>query len=529
MGNRLEDRIRDYLADHLEMLGDGLSLVEKEHVLPNPSGTGGRMDILARDKFGIFTVIEIKRSDEAARQTLNEIHKYTALLRIQQGLDETQVRVMIVSTDWNELRLPLSECAEVFPYAVEPFAIKALPDGTVTQVERVQLIPKTGIIRLSRVQGSYCFRNKNERDAALPILVDAATKAALSDFVILKLNYGGTSQAVCFPFSLYFLFTSPLLNATPAELKKIKAQVEWDDTLDQPDENFLVAVMNSFVGSSDDFEMGYPEKLTTILQDWTIAEVSRHGRLAANHSLLSDADVMSLAQALEGGSPIYICKLCSPKLSAAWAQLQSDLKSTLRGMPEWEKIVPLFLEEIQSESPMASVSAYVFNPTNLLMSLYPVAWANDFSKCPHLEVVVEDDTKKQVRLMVSLLAWNGKPVKETPDGIVNRIYGSIIKWIAAQHFHETHIKEAAMLRAHNFVAPLVEFIYREKGNQPPRRLAKSGKRLSRKPFNLDSVKDLAEFSAGNKKYLQALKSFLESHTIGLPGSDLMQGFNTANE
>jgi hypothetical protein len=460
MADRLEDRIRDYLADHLELIGDGLLLIRKEHALPNPSGSGGKIDILARDKFGVFVVVEIKRSDQAARQTLNEIHKYTGLLRTLHGLDETQVRVVIVSTEWNELRLPLSECVDIFPYSIEPIAITTTADGTVTGVERVSLVPKTGIIRLSRVQGAYCFRDAKSRDAAMAVLISAAKEAILKDFVVLKLNYTGRSQAVCFPFSLYFLFSSPLLSASIAEVKLFKAQIEWDDELDQPDENFLIAVMKSFVGNSDDFEMGYPEKLTTILLEWEIVELSRHGRLAEGHSLLLNEDIMSLAQAVEGGSPIYIHKLCSPKLSAAWKELRINIASTLSGMPDWEKIVPVFLNEIESQNRAATVSVYVFNPGNLLMSLYHAGWANDFAKCPHLEIVVDDAVHKQVRMLVSLLAWNGKPIKQTPAQIVKRIFGNIDFWMGSTHFHETYLYEAKLLTAHKLMAPVVEFTYK---------------------------------------------------------------------
>ncbi|MGP8199940.1 MAG: endonuclease NucS domain-containing protein [Limisphaerales bacterium] len=529
MPDRLENRIRDYLAEHLEILGDDLSLLHKEYQLPNPVGSAGKIDILARDKYGIFVVIEIKRSDQAARQTLNEVHKYTALLRNQHGLDETQVRVIIVSTDWNELRLPLSECVDAFPYAIEPFGITTLPDGTVNYVERIKLLPKTGIIRLSRIQWAYCYRDAKTRDTALSNLIAATASTALKDFVVLRLDYTGKSPAVCFPFTLYFLFSSPLLNATLSEAEKIKAQVEWDDSLDQPDENFFVAVMRSFVEQSDDFELGYPEKLTSILRDWKIVEFSRHGRLAPKNSLLTDADVLSLAQAVEGGSPIYIYKLCSPKLSAAWKQLQTDLVSTLRGMSEWESIVPVFLKEIESESPNASVSVYIYNPADLFMSLYPVAWTGDFSQCPRLEVVVENVTNKRVRLLASLLAWDGRPLKDTPEQIVERIYGSVIKWMSALHFHETYKRETSMMAAHCLIAPMVEFTYAENKTPSAVQLAKSGLGLSRKPFNWDGVKGLPEFSIANKNYLHELKAFVESHIFGLPGSAMMECHNSSNE
>ena len=198
-------------------------------------------------------------------------------------------------------------------------------------------------------------------------------------------------------------------------------------------------------------------------------------------------------------------------------------------MPEWEKVVPTFLEEIEAESPNASVSVSVFNPANLPMSLYPIAWAGDFSKCPNLEIVVEVDGTKGVRVLVSLLAWNGKPIERTPEEIIKHLYGKEINWMAAQHFHETHLHEAKMLEAHKLIAPLVEFTYAESKTVSANLLAKDGFGLTRKPFDVNTVNDLAEFSAANRTYLTALKIFLESKIIGLPGSDLMQSLNTPNE
>ena len=82
----LESEIRDALAGDLGDLEDGLELIEKEYKLPNPIGGKGFVDILARDRFGLLVVIEIKRSNTTARQAIHEIFKYTALLRTNHGL-----------------------------------------------------------------------------------------------------------------------------------------------------------------------------------------------------------------------------------------------------------------------------------------------------------------------------------------------------------------------------------------------------------------------------------------------------------
>ena len=165
--NRLEDLIRDYLVGQLELLETGITLVAKEYTLPNPDGAGGRIDIIAKDRFGHYVVIEIKRSNQAARQALHEIHKYTALFRQNLGLDERKIRLMVVSTEWHELLLPLAEFAKNTPYTVEGFEIEASSTGVVVAVSKVLLESvqlEAGNLKFSRSQGMYLFRDAGARD-----------------------------------------------------------------------------------------------------------------------------------------------------------------------------------------------------------------------------------------------------------------------------------------------------------------------------------------------------------------------------
>ena len=62
MRTLLEDRIRDFLAENLDLLEPHLELIGKEYQLPSRIGAGGRIDLLAKDPFGHFVLIEIKRS-----------------------------------------------------------------------------------------------------------------------------------------------------------------------------------------------------------------------------------------------------------------------------------------------------------------------------------------------------------------------------------------------------------------------------------------------------------------------------------
>ena len=243
-------------------------MVRTEYPIANALGAGGRIDIVARDKFDHVVAIEIKRSDQASREALHEICKYTGLFLQRQGLDHTQVRVMVVSTDWHELLVPFSMYAEASPYPLEGFSIQAEADGTVTKAERITVVPSSGLIRFSREQGAYLFRTEASRDAAVVPLVALAQSAQLTDFWFAKIDYRGSHPAICFPFGLYLVFASPLISLLPAEIDQLKKGGWWDDELEAPDENFLAAVNNSFVGTPDDIEIGYPETLTNLRSDW---------------------------------------------------------------------------------------------------------------------------------------------------------------------------------------------------------------------------------------------------------------------
>ena len=70
-----EADIRDFLAKNLDMIEPGLMLQKKEQYLKNDNGASGFVDIFARDQKGRIVIIEIKKSDAAARQGLQELGK----------------------------------------------------------------------------------------------------------------------------------------------------------------------------------------------------------------------------------------------------------------------------------------------------------------------------------------------------------------------------------------------------------------------------------------------------------------------
>lgn len=68
-----EAALRDFLAEHLDMVEPGLTLVKTEFHLANSNGASGFLDIFARAADGQLVIIEIKRSNSAAREAIQEL------------------------------------------------------------------------------------------------------------------------------------------------------------------------------------------------------------------------------------------------------------------------------------------------------------------------------------------------------------------------------------------------------------------------------------------------------------------------
>ncbi len=133
-----EDSIRDKLADHLTLIDNDLDLISVNYPLPNSEGTRGFIDILARDRHGVFVVIELKRSKETSREALHEVMKYTELLQRELGVDSSEIRAIIVSTHWAELRVPFSHFKRSWSSEIRGYEL-TLAEDDVTPVAALEV------------------------------------------------------------------------------------------------------------------------------------------------------------------------------------------------------------------------------------------------------------------------------------------------------------------------------------------------------------------------------------------------------
>lgn len=323
--NQFEARIRDYLAVNLKIVEPDLVLIQKEFPLPNPMGAGGSIDILARDSLGHYVVIEIKRSNQAARAALHELTKYVALLKASLGIRSEMIRALLLSTEWHELNVPFSEYQRACEVPTDGYLLFAAEDGVISEVKKYVPPVMDQPLLISRQQHVFLYKDLSRRDVLMTNIISAAESALLKDFAILSVNYQGGNRGVIYPYGSYLIFSSPIAGASVAVAEQIKSQLIWDDDLDDLDQNFLVALMDSIDYTHDDSEIGYPEKLAKMISTgWEVTGVDRRGRYADNVLLLSDDQLIAEAKKEQGGANFYIDRTASPRYLPSWNQFKED-------------------------------------------------------------------------------------------------------------------------------------------------------------------------------------------------------------
>src|SRR5437016_5205679 len=80
---------------------------------------------------GNRVIIELKRSNQAAREAVHEIFKYVTLFQQQNGLPDHKIRCLIVSTEWDELRIPFSAVAALAHFQLSGYLIETDESGQV--------------------------------------------------------------------------------------------------------------------------------------------------------------------------------------------------------------------------------------------------------------------------------------------------------------------------------------------------------------------------------------------------------------
>jgi hypothetical protein len=130
-----------------------------------------------------------------------------------------------------------------------------------------------------------------------------------------------------------------------------------------------------------------------------------------------------------------------------------------------------------------------------------------------MEIAIDEHGTQRARILVSVLAWNGKPILGSPSKMMKRIYGSFSRWQLLTHCHEEYKREDKAMELHELSTPCLELkCDRTRIGEVMEVTASDGYLVRTRAI---ATPDFSEFLRVNSRYLESLKAYLCTRTVGL--------------
>lgn len=411
-----EHDIRNDLVTKLELIEPGLTLIKAEYKLDNAHGAKGFIDILAKDRFGNRVIIELKRSNAAARQAIHEIFKYIALYKEQQRVAHSQIRCIIVSTDWHELLSPFSELHRSMHIQLEGVKIRVDDEGQVVDAEAVDPVEPSPPAKTFRSHHVFLYVDKEDRDRSIDKTINAFKESGGTAAFALAVDCDDGSDHVVYRHALYLVPVEITDDAEAAIRQKIFDEggndlSESGDLSFQVQERFgedMILDVNA-----DTYEIGYPEKFFGLFDlGWRATSARRFGNVP-DEIAADDDEVLRWIAGVEGANSQQFEKVTSPRFHLDWNEAIEAIQYCLKGNEIWMKATEEFCNRVSKELPKATVSFQIFNPQNLAIAMFKLACRGDDRYIPDLEIVAWDEELRNAMILRGGLEWNGTSMPES--------------------------------------------------------------------------------------------------------------------
>lgn len=447
-----EDVLRDYLAEHLDVVEPGLTLIKVEYALKNADGAAGSIDILARDVNGDVVVIELKRSNQASRQALHELEKYVALLATDRGLRIDQLRCLLLSTTWHELAVPFASFVGHVDFHVEGRVVELDSVGTPVACTPVVLPALRSGISACPIHLDLLFRSAEDRDAAVQIAIKTLKDAGVADFVVLPMTYAGDEEWVIFPFSAYLV-----LAEFDAELTDRLRERFLTEAAEAPDQSrwwFEQAVQSAVaqaVTLDKSVEIGTPDRFKAAF-DWDIGPARAGGRFD-DPLIWPDDAILGFVSGFDGSFSTSLTRRTRPAQRAAWSKLRADVDRCLRGIKAWRDIVGAWLAECEQE-PDTSVLIRIYAPNDILYGLDHFARTGEAGHMPQLFMLAQSASGE--RMAGGTLHWDGSTRVQSIAETLAVIFQDFMDYAFAQACGDLIDLDEELCRLHGLSYRVVE-------------------------------------------------------------------------
>lgn len=456
--NNYEDIIRDKLAKRLDLFPDSLELIDTEYYIPKLKTTRAFIDILAKDSKNNYVIIELKRSNQSARETIHEIYKYNEALKEKLRVNSGEIKSYVVSTEWEELLVPFSAFTNETKNTVKGFKLTTSKDY---EPEFLSLIEPLSIsngrlfspiheINLYSTKDNLLkgienhkkiLKQKNIKDYVLIIMEREALddkKVHESMRQIVASLVGIDPAEVDFNFDAYIvknllIYTVFQRQSSDVYLDVLKKSEKFEEiqefikdnegdkeTILQYLEENIFAINPTFY--SEESEIGYPAKFSEkLLRDkkWKINQIIRSKSLNEN-SLLTNEVILSEIKGDTGAGGCIFHGDCDIDHKGKVNEIKEKALETLKENKVWYNHFKIFIEKIENLL-VGHLTVDVYAPNHILLTIHKITTSEDFLEwLPHY--IIKYETEETRVTYLGYLSWNQEAVDI--DTVLDMYYGN---------------------------------------------------------------------------------------------------------
>jgi hypothetical protein len=421
----------------------GLSIDSKERYIPPTIGTRSFIDIVAHDRSGRIVLIEVKKTDAAARQATHELLKYLEAVKSHLRLREDEIRLFVASPEWGELLVPFSSLVSRTTCSVSGFHLSVSPTGDVTDASPVEPVAMQNGRLIAPWHEVRYYSLASEAEKSILDYQSSCANKGIESFVILELAPPPEVDGIHSPkqatmHDMLSAMAPPSQRKAPSLPKYARVlyfamqqlseqeyrsllipRLEPDsDTLEYLEvmegDELLCSMHEALLDlnphpSCDFLEIGYPAKLKSRLFDedgWLVSRVHRFGAFERNSTILSDALLIEEVCGSEGVSLQRFTRAFDPSDKTQAAEALKGVDRCLRDNKAWRKQIHNALEETPEIRSAPTTKISIFNPSTALLTFYLAVSSEDGTQyIPEYSIVTEIEDKTVA--IYGCLVWDG--------------------------------------------------------------------------------------------------------------------------
>jgi hypothetical protein len=428
-----ESEIRENIASHLHLLDPNLKLLAQEHHIKMSHGRSSYVDILAKDEFGCFTVIELKKSDQTARSAIQQLMKYANMLKRKNRLEESQIRCVVVSTVWRELEEAFDEFCHVSQYEFKGYSVVYNKDQPPIFQE---IKPKYNEGDLSPLKNFIFFEffSQKDRDDAYDSFLALLQAIPSCNSVLIKSNYEGNDSAIIHPSGFSWIMFSSECQRMRDEISKLPVKPLEDYhfdingilylwQLDGEEYELRSKILEEHVrlqkGSGEYTGLAL-HSLNNILSTWENDAPIGVGEMFSD-ALFDTDDMLAMACGFAGDHPYAFIMKTTPSRDYQFNMVRKKLNIFLKSNSRWCGQVDYVLNTL---APNDVAEIYVYNPLNFFGFIYDLKKYRSSNRIPNLFITVKRENGDE-EIYQGILAWTSKVTDVVAKDAVFSSYPSL--------------------------------------------------------------------------------------------------------